>query len=146
MADPEFEPPEHPDLLSLGLVVGGNTPSNELVREAFMALMRGIRERRGGYPNEGLRINIVFKVPGPFSSPDFEGVFPARYARKTSHLLVNAAVPASVTFDQVPGFFVQALLQTKAATLEYLRARKIGVDTTAVMALIDDLASERAAS
>ena len=35
--DPEFEPPELPELLSLGLIVGGRTLANELVREAFGA-------------------------------------------------------------------------------------------------------------
>lgn len=144
--DPEFEPPEFPELLSLGLIVGGITPANELVREAFMALMRGVRDRARGYPNEGLRINIVFQVPGRFMSPDFEGVFPARFARKTNHLLVNAAVPASLTFEQVPQFFVDALSQTKAAATEYLRGRKLNVETKHVMAFIDDLASERTAS
>ena len=123
MPNPDFEPPEQPELLSLGLVVGGRTPSNELIREAFMALMRGVRERSEHYVNQGLRINLVFKVPGPLSRPDFAGVFPARYARKTSHLLVNAAVPESLQADQVRTFFVQALRDTKQVAAEYLRQR-----------------------
>lgn len=104
--------------------------------------MRGVRDRREGYPNEGLRINIVFHLPGRFFQPDFEGVFPARYARKTNHLLVNAAVPATLTVDQVRAFFTQTLLQTKAAAVEYLRKRKITTETTSVMALMDALALE----
>jgi hypothetical protein len=108
-----------------------------------MALMRGVRDRRHEYPNEGLRINIVFRLPGRFFQPDFEGVFPARYARKTNHLLVNAAVPATLTVDQVREFFRQTLWQTKAAAVEYLRKRKITAETTSVMAMIDALASER---
>lgn len=57
-------------------------------------------QRRTEYPNEGLRINVVFQIPGRLRQRDFEGVFPARYARKTNNLLVNAAVPASITFEQ----------------------------------------------
>lgn len=142
MPDPEFEPPDQPDLLALGLIGGGTTPSNELVTEALLALMRGVRDRREEYPNEGLRINIVFHLPGRFFQPDFEGVFPARYARDTNHLLVNAAVPATLTVDHVRDFFTQTLWQTKAAALEYLRKRKITTETTSVMALMDALASE----
>lgn len=146
MHDPEFEPPQDPELLSLGIIGGGRTPSNEYVTEALMVLMRTVRARRTQHPNEGLRINIVFQIPGPFSKPDFEGVFPARYARKTNHLLVNAAVPESLQADQVRAFFVKVLRDTKEAAAEYLRKRRIDVDTTNVMAFIDDLASERAAS
>jgi hypothetical protein len=143
MADPEFEAPAEPELLSLGLIGGGPAPGNELLSEAFMALMRWVRDNRGRYPNTGLRINIVFQIPGPFLSPDFEGVFPARYARKTNHLLVNAAVPKGLALDQVREFFVQALTEVRTTTLEYLQRRKIEVDTTHVMAFINDLVSER---
>lgn len=145
MPGAEFGPPEEPELLSLGIKGGGRTPRNELVIEALLALMRAVRDRRGRYPNEGLRINVVFMVPGPMFTPDFDGVHPARFARKTNHLLVNAAVPASLTFDHVPEFFAQALKETKSAAAEYLQKRKINVDTTYVMSLIDDLASEKAA-
>jgi hypothetical protein len=91
------------------------------------------------YSNDGLRINIVFQLPGPISRPDFQGVYPARYAPKTNHLLVNAAVPESLQLDQVRGYFVQALRETRAAAEDYLQKRKINVDTSHVMALIDDL-------
>lgn len=141
-ADPDFEPPQDPELLSLGLVSGGVTPSNELVREALMVLMRAVRDRRSQYENTGLRINIVFKLPGRFLSPDFEGVFAARYVRKTTHLLVNAAVPATLTIDQVRDFFCQTFLETKSAALTYLAKRSISVDTTHVMAMIDDLVAD----
>lgn len=144
--DPEFEPPEHPELLSLGIIGGGRTPRNEFVTEALLALMRAVRDRCAQYPNEGLRINIVFQIPGHISKPDFEGVFPARYARKTNHLLVNAAVPESLQADQVREFFVQTLEETKSAALDYLRRRRIDVDTTHVMTMIDDLVQEKAAT
>ena len=106
--------------------------------------MRWVRDNRGRYSNEGLRINIVFQVPGPISQPHFEGVFPARYARKTNHLLMNAAVPASLAPDQVREYFVQALKETKAAAMDYLKKRKVNVDTANVMAFIDELMSESA--
>jgi hypothetical protein len=142
----EFEPPERPDLLSLGVIVGGLTPKNELLDEAFGALIRWVRDHRDRYPNEGLRINIVFQLPGPISRPDFVGVYPARYARKTNHLLVNAAVPDTLQLDEVREFFVQALRETRGAANDYLQKRKINVDASHVMAFIDDLVADRAAS
>jgi hypothetical protein len=141
--DSEFEPPEQPELLSLGIIGGGMTPQNELIIEALQALMRAVRDRRGQYPNGGLRINIVFHVPGRFTKPDFQGVFPARYARKTSHMLVNAAVPESLQLDGLRKYFTDALSETKIAAAEYLRKRRIQVDTTNVMAFIDDLVADR---
>ncbi len=143
MLESEFEPPEEPELLSLGLVTGGITPSNELVKEAFMAVMRGVRDKRDNYGNQGLRINVVYKIPGPLARPDFQGVYLARYARKTHHLLINAAVPESLTFDHVPEFFSQSLKEIKLAVNEYLKKRKISVDTTDVISFIDDLIGER---
>jgi hypothetical protein len=140
MSDYGLEP-EIPELLSLGLAVGGRSPSNELVQEALAALMRAVKERRGTYPNLGLRINIVFHVPGPLSKPDYEGVHARRLDRKKEYLLVHAAVPETVTFSDVPQYFVEVLQQTKSEALGYLQKRKIAVDTTQVMALIDDLVS-----
>jgi hypothetical protein len=142
MPNPEFEPPEYPELLSLGIIGGGMTPRTELVVESLLAVMRAVHNRLAKYPDDGLRINIVLHIPGPISKPDFEGVFPARYARKTSHMLVNAAVPESLQVDEVREFFVQVLSGTKVAAAEYLRRRKIRVDTTNVMAMIDDLVAE----
>ena len=137
---------EQPQLLSIGIVMGGPTPSSQLIQEAVGSARKHAMATRNAYPNRGLRINVVFQVPGPMFKPDHAGVFASRFVRKTNHLLVNVAVPEQLTFDQVPDFFRQTLRAVKDEARDYLRKRKLHVEDGPVMALIDELSGDRQAA
>src|SRR5579864_5905413 len=102
---------QHEDvkLLSFGFAVGGRSASNELVIESLTAIGRRVAELRDHHPNSGLKINIVFQVPGPISKPDYEGVHVRKFDRKRELLLVHAAVPVSLGFDDASEFVADVL-------------------------------------
>src|ERR1700674_2102187 len=101
------------DLLAIGVVSGGPSPANELVTEALMGYGRMVMRERTALPNEGLQINIVFHVPGPIFQPDYEGVHATKLDRKNDRVLVVAAVPSTLRFDEVSGYFADVLRQSR---------------------------------
>ena len=131
-----------PDLLSIGINVGGMTPANHLIHEALGGFMRMVIRERAAYPNEGLRINIVFHLPGPISQPDYEGVHATRLDRRTQHLLVVGAVPPDLRFDEVSKYFADVLRKALDEAIGYLRKRKVAISTDVVSALVDHLLQE----
>src|SRR5438132_14298958 len=102
-----------PDLLAIGVSRGGPSPANELVNEALMGYLRMVMREQAVFPNEGLRINIVFHVPGPIFQPDYKGVHATKLDRKNSRVLVAAAVPSTLQFDEVSGYFADVLRQAR---------------------------------
>lgn len=108
--------------------------------------MRMVIRERAVFPNEGLRINIAFHLPGPMFQPDYEGVHATRLDRKTQHLLVVAAVPSTLAFEEVSRYFADVLRQARAEAGRYLAKRKVAIPTDRVSALIDHLLSEMEAA
>jgi hypothetical protein len=128
-----------PDLLSIGIGTGGMSPANYLVEEALAGFMRLVIHERAAYPNEGLRINIVFHLPGPMFQPDYEGVHATRLDRKNQQLLIVAAVPSNVRFDEVSNYCADVLREARLAAADYLSKRHIGIAIDNVNALINHL-------
>lgn len=89
-------------------------------------------QRRTEYPNEGLRINVVFQIPGRLRQRDFEGVFPARYARKTNNLLRQCCGARVNHVRAGRDFFVLALKETKSAASDRWRMQLIQRSTIAL--------------
>ena len=133
--------PGLPDLLAIGIGRGGPSPANELVYEALMGYMRMVIKERAAFPNEGLRLNIVFHVPGPIFQPDYEGVYATKFDRKGDSVLVVAAVPADLKFDEVPRYFVDVLRQARDEATRYLAKRKVKIAADRLYNLIDHLMS-----
>src|SRR5207249_4854284 len=106
---------------------GGPSPANELVNEALMAYMRMVIKERTAFPNEGLRLNIVFHVPGPIFRPDYQGVHATKFDRKRDRVLVVAAVPPGLKFDEVSRYFVDVLRQARDEATRYLAKRKLTI-------------------
>ena len=98
-----------PDLLAIGISTVGQSPTNQLVDEALASYMRMVMRERGLFPNQGLRINIVFHVPGPISQPDYEGIHATKLDKKNDRVLVVAAVPGTLKFDEVSRYFAGVL-------------------------------------
>src|SRR5437660_4635822 len=113
-----------PDLLAIGVSTGGPSPANELVDEALMGYLRMVMRERGAFPNEGLRLNIVFHIPGPIFQPDYEGTHATKLDRKNDRVLVVAAVPADLRFDEVSRYFADVLRQARDEASRYLAKRR----------------------
>ncbi len=131
-----------PDLLAIGITRGGPSPANEFVNEALMGYMRMVIRERAAFPNEGLRINIVFHIPGPIFQPDYEGVHTTKLDRKSDSVLVVAAVPSTLRFDEVSGYFADVLREARQKAIVYAAKRKVGASADKVSALIDHLLNQ----
>ena len=60
-------------VLSIGTIVGGQTPESNIWTGATQRLSAAVREIRGEIESS-LRINIEFHIPGHILTPEFEGV------------------------------------------------------------------------
>ena len=104
-----------------------------------MAFARVVIRERVAFVNEGLRLNIVFSLPGPMIQPDYEGVHAQRLRRQDGHLLVVAAVPGELKADQVPAYAAGVLKAALQEARQWMAKRRILYDLTSLQALIDDL-------
>jgi hypothetical protein len=107
-----------------------------------MGYMRMVIREEPAFPNEGLRINVVFHVPGPIFQPDYEGVHATKLDRKTDSVLVTAAVPATLKFDEVSRYFADVLREARRKAIEYAAKRKVAASADRVSGLIDHLLSQ----
>jgi hypothetical protein len=130
------------DLLAIGVVRGGPSPANELVNEALMGYLRMVMRERTAFPNEGLRINIVFHIPGPIFQPDYKGVHATKLDRKNDRVVVVAAVPSNLKFDEVSGYFANVLREARQNAIDYARKRKLMAPADRVSGLIDHLLNQ----
>jgi len=128
-----------PALLAIGISRGGPSPADELVNEALMGYMRMVIKERAAFPNESLRLNIVFHVPGPIFQPDYQGVHATKFDRKSGRLLVVAAVPRDLKFDEVSKYFVDVLRQSRDQATGYLAKRKVKIAADRLYGLLDYL-------
>ena len=104
-----------------------------------MGYMRMVIRERMAFPNDGLRINIVFHIPGPIFQPDYEGVHATKLDRKNNRVLIVAAVPATLKFDEVSGYFADVLREARQTAIEYATNRKVAASADHVRGLIDHL-------
>ena len=135
-----------PDLLAIGISTGGMSPANQLVEEALAGFMRMVIKERAAFPNEGMRINVVFHVPGPISQPDYEGVHATKLDRKNNRVLIVAAVPDTLKFDEVSGYFADVLREARQKAIEYADKRKVAASADRVSGLIDHLLNQISAA
>jgi hypothetical protein len=101
-----------------------------------------VMRERTAFPNEGLRINIVFHVPGPIFQPDYEGVHATKLDRKNERVLVVAAVPSTLQFDEVSSYFANALREARQNAIDYAGKRKLMASADRVSGLIDRLLNQ----
>jgi hypothetical protein len=133
---------DNPALLSIGVASGGMSPENHLVFDALGALGRTVVRERERFSDEGLRVNIVFHIPGPIFQPDYEGVHATRFDRKNNHFLVVAAVPADLTPEELPTYIAETLQATAREAREFVAKRKLAVTLEQVEKLIDYLVAD----
>ena len=87
------------------------SPNGEAWAAAVASLGLAVADARSDTTTP-LKVNIVFLVAGKYTDPGFEGVRTGRFNPKSKHLLVQAAVPATMIADhaQDPDSTVRALL------------------------------------
>ncbi len=128
-----------PDLLAIGISRGGPSPANHLINEALMGYLRMVIRERRAFPNDGLRINIVFHIPGPIFQPDYEGVHATKLDRNNDRVLVVAAAPETLKFDEVSRYFANVLRDARRKAIEYAAKRRVAASPDNVSGLIDHL-------
>jgi hypothetical protein len=128
-----------PPLLSVGIVIGGSATENAEVVHALQRFTRVVDREAEAFENSGLRINIVFWVPGPLESYTWEGVEATRLGRKTQLLVLNVVAPAGLRDATMGRFLAHVLDQAKEAALQRLERKRSHLETTEVTALIDHL-------
>jgi hypothetical protein len=116
--------------------------TNREVHEFLGKVARLVIRERQSFPNEGLRLNVVFNVPGHFFQPDFSGVLATRMDRRRAYVLVMVAVPDDLS---EPSFvaFAQSTLQTAATrATEYATHRRTTFDSSQLIALVEKVSGE----
>jgi hypothetical protein len=127
-----------PAALSIGIKVGGLSAANRPTRERLAAFQRAVIRERAAFGNDGLRLNLVFNIPGPMFQPDFDGVAVSRYDHKNQHLLVHAAVPDAPS-GNVDGYLRAVLLLVRGEAHDYAARRKVRDSLDDVDAVIDHM-------
>jgi len=107
-----------------------------------MGFMRLVIKKRPMFPNDGLRINIVFHVPGPIVQPDYTGIHATKLDKKTATVLIVAAVPDTLKFDMVSRYVADVLREGRQRAIEYAAKRSVLASPDHVSGLIDYLVDE----
>lgn len=122
------------EVLSVGSVVGGSTPTNRRWRDAISELTRAVAEARTEIASP-LNVNVVFQVPGSVVQPDFEGVRTGRFSKGDRLLLVQVALPDEV--PDSPDSYLRGALSNAIDEAEgWARRRSLAPDLQALRELV----------
>jgi hypothetical protein len=115
---PPQDQTEDAAVLSIGLI-GSKSSESRAWEDAVIGLGRAVAGSRDGTVAP-LNVNVIFHLSGKYTEPEFEGVRTGRFRRATNHLLVQAAVPASMIADESrdPDATVRELLLLAIAEAE----------------------------
>lgn len=128
------------EVAGLSMHVGGDSPRNEEVVEAIRRLGTILDEACFRLPVEGLVVELKFFVPGPISSPDFEGIQRGPFFRSLDALAILIAVPLNLKIDEYPDYFVDVLSKALDLAKQFAKTRRKRPLTTEPL----ELAVERA--
>jgi hypothetical protein len=125
------------EVLSVGSVVGGSTPTNRRWRDAIAELTRAVAEARTEIASP-LNVNVVFQVAGNVVQPDFEGARTGKFSKANRLLLVQVALPAEVPDD--PESYLRGALSDAIDEAEgWARERSIAPDLQVLRELVAGL-------
>jgi hypothetical protein len=131
-----------PSVFSFGIIIGGTAPALEPAIDELRGFLRGAHELFDGHAGGGLRMNVVFHIPGHLVQPDYVGVHVSRYDRKRQLMLAVSAVPNDLQAEDVSAFVAYVLRSARLRASEYLGIRHISVDTADLDAAIDRILTE----
>jgi len=109
--------------LSVGSIVGGESPVGQIWYDAIRELQRRVASACGD-ARDAVNLNVVFHVPGPLLTPDYDGVRTGSFRSGDSHLMVQVAVPAGLP-DDPPAAVGEMLFASIAAAEAWATKRKI---------------------
>jgi hypothetical protein len=112
------------EALSVGAIGGGPGTDRRWVA-AVMALMRAVKEARS-LVDSPLAVNVVFQIPGPNLTPEFEGMRTGLFSRKSSELMVQVALPPEP--HESADLEVRCLLRSAVVLAEEFAQREALVD------------------
>jgi hypothetical protein len=91
-------PTEAVPALSIGAVVGGQSPSAAKWRASIRALTNAVAIAAQEIQTP-ININVIYQVPGHIIKPDFEGVRTGVYSKSKRWLIVQVALPEKAPDD-----------------------------------------------
>src|SRR5690349_6433753 len=121
-------------LLSIGMVRAGGSAIMRFVIDDLHDLMQLVGRQAEQESNEGLRLNIIFGVPGPVDKPPHQGVVPGRFYSKRDLLIVGAAVPDDLSPRDTTHYIRDTFEAALAVADERMRQKKVELDSSAVRA------------
>lgn len=129
-----------PPLLSIGLGIGGLSNENRQLYEEFKRIQRLVELERRGFTNVGLRMNLVFHIPGPLVAPDYTGIHATRFRRTTDEALVVSAVPPGLKAQNAAAYAAGSLREAALMAQTLAMERKSSASNGNLMQLVDHLA------
>jgi hypothetical protein len=78
----------------------------------------------------------------PISLPDYEGIHATKLDKKNDRVLVVAAVPGTLKFDEVSRYFAGVLREARKKAIDYAAKRKVPASADRVSGLIDHLLNQ----
>jgi hypothetical protein len=114
-------------LLSIGIDRRGISPASEEVFHALNAIQRHVMDRREAFSDDGMKLLIIFEIPGPIGRPRKAGVHLSRFEPARSRALVVAVIP-----DDLGAEGVQAYALNVLEASERLLRDKVAVSSTAI--------------
>ena len=89
---------ERTKILSIGSVVGGQTPNMRAWDEGVVRLARKVASARDKFDSP-LNVNVIFHVAGDLLSPEFSGVRTGYFSKEQNWLIVQVAINEEPTAD-----------------------------------------------
>jgi hypothetical protein len=126
---------ESAQVLSIGSVVGGSTPTNRRWRDAIRDLTSRVVEARSDVDSP-LNVNVVFQVPGNIIKPDFDGTRTGRFSKKDSLLMVQVGLPEEVPED-VEAYLKDAIYAALDEAERWAERRRQPHDLSQLRAILD---------
>jgi hypothetical protein len=127
-------------LLTQGMIEGGASFDTREVIAAIRALWPVIDKVSPLPRDRDLGLNLLWLVPGPLSSPDFEGIRTGTFFRSKRVLQVQIAVPPKMEAQNIRRYLRETLVAVSdLARSEAKRRRKASLSAEAAEAAIGQL-------
>ncbi len=128
---------ESPVVFSIGAVLGDYSPENNAWKVDINALGQQAMTLRDGIVSP-LCLNVVFHVDGKLAPNEFTGVRTGGFSKKTSHLIVQAAVPNGSTNDRTD-VLLKLLKDAVEEAERFAQKRKLAVGLPEIHGIVDQL-------
>ncbi len=125
---PDDRPPK---LVYFSMRVGGDSRDNRRMREAIRHLGNLSDELLALPKSDDLRVDLTFDIPGPYTSPDYDGIRTGSFFRKDHLLVVQVSVPAGIAAADISSYLMNTLSQTVEPVQDFAKRRKLALSVEA---------------